>query len=89
MATAVIYTGPRRIDLGIARSNQIFVSRDEIPERIKEVMGKDSAFAHFFEDLDKFRKRPAPGSHAFAKAKISREPPIGRTLVHPPLRRHR
>jgi hypothetical protein len=89
MATAVIYTGPRRLDLGIARTNQIFVSRDEIPERIKELMQKDSAFAHFFEDIDRFQKKLAPGSYAFAKAKISREPPIGRTLVHPPLRKHR
>ena len=63
--------------------------RDDIFPRVKELMEKDSAFAHFFEDFDKWAKKPAPGSNAFAKAKISREPPVGRTLVHPPLRRHR
>jgi len=89
MGTQVIYTGPRRVDLGLDRTNKIFTSRDDIFPRVKELMEKDSAFAHFFEDFDKWAKKPAPGSNAFAKAKISREPPVGRTLVHPPLRRHR
>jgi hypothetical protein len=88
MSSAVIYTGPRRLDLNL-RFGMNFVSRDEIPPLIKKAIEANSAFANYFEDLSKFRLKPPPGSNAFAQAKIAKAPPARRTLVHPPLRRHR
>lgn len=78
MSKVVYYTGPRRIDLGL-RTNQYFVSRDQIPEIVKKAMEANSAFANFFEDEQRFRRRPPPGSHLFEGAKIARQPPQGRT----------
>jgi hypothetical protein len=84
----VIYTGPNRPDLGLPH-NRIFLNRHEITSQAAELMKTDSAFANFFEDLAKFQQKPPPGSNAFAQAKIAQQPRVGRTLVHPPLRRHR
>lgn len=86
MSNVVIYTGPRRLELNL-RPGMLFQKRDQIPALIKAVIDKDSAFANFFEDLSKFRLKPAPGSHAFAHAKIVRQPPVGRTIIHPTIRR--
>lgn len=88
MSSVVIYTGPRRVDLNL-RFGMHFVSRDQIPDAIKKAIEANSAFANYFEDLSKFRLKPPPGSGAFLKAKIVQAPPIGRTLIRPPLRRHR
>lgn len=88
MSKVVIYTGPRRVDLNL-RFGMHFISRDQIPLPIQEAIAKDSAFANFFEDLSKFRLKPPPGSNLFAQAKVIKAAPTRRTLVHPPLRRHR
>ena len=88
MSNVVIYTGPNRLDLNL-RYGMHFVSRDQIPELIKQAITKDSAFANFFEDLSLFRLKPPPGSNAFRRAAIAKAPPTKRTLVHPPLRRYR
>jgi hypothetical protein len=87
MSSVVIYTGPPRVDLGLTRTWMQFVSRDQIPEQIKQAMQNNSAFANYFEDLSKFRLKPPPGSHAFAQAKVAQAPPARRTLIHPPIRR--
>jgi hypothetical protein len=86
MSNVVIYTGPRRLDLNL-RFGMLFMKRDQIPALIKAAIDKDSAFANFFEDLSKFRLKPAPGSHAFARAKIVKQPPVQRTVIHPASRR--
>jgi hypothetical protein len=83
----IIYTGPNRVDLNLHFG--IIFTPGEIPEMIQKAMDADSAFANNFQPISTFRKRPAPGSGAFLKAKLSQSPPARRTLIHPPLRRHR
>jgi hypothetical protein len=86
MSNVVIYTGPRRLELNLRTGSQ-FRKRDQIPAIIKAAIDKDSAFANFFEDLSKYRLKPLPGSNAFAHAKIVRQPPVQRTVIHPAIRR--
>ena len=83
----MIYTGPRRVDLNLHFG--ITFMPGQIPPMIQKAMDNDSALANFFQPITAFRTRPAPGSNAFERAKILKAPPAKRTLIHPPLRRHR
>jgi hypothetical protein len=69
---AVIYTGPPRRDLNL-RTHAIF-ARGELPEHLKEAIKTDPGLGNQFTKLSLFRLRPAPGSRAFAGARILRTP---------------
>jgi hypothetical protein len=69
---AIIYTGPPRRDLNL-RTHAIF-ARGEFPEHLKEAFKTDPGLANQFTSLSLFRLRPAPGSRAFAGARIVRTP---------------
>jgi hypothetical protein len=88
MSDNVIYYGPQRLDLNLPPV-RCFPSWAEIPEQIKKAMDADPSFANRFQLLETFAKRPAPGSNLFEQAKVARQAPKRKTLVHPPLRRHR
>jgi hypothetical protein len=71
-SAAIIYTGSPRRDLNL-RTHAIF-ARGELPDYLKEAFKSDPGLANQFSKLSVFRLRPAPGSRAFAGAKILRAP---------------